>query len=100
MADAMTKKIKACAKPVFFTAKDGVVQDSTCSFLKAKEWHENGQMVYVGCDEEHIWVMRIGAPIDGDNGTEALDPSEPYGTVHHAKDQHSYYINLPDELLE
>lgn len=96
MTDARNNRI--C--PIFRTADvDGVIGGETRSFLEAHKWFEEGRKVSVIFNGELIGEMRMGEPIDGLDDIYKLNPNEPYGTIHYAKEQHSYYINLPDRLL-
>lgn len=96
MTDARNNRI--C--PIFRTADvDGIIGGETRSFLEAHKWFEEGRKVSVIFNGELIGEMRMGEPIDGLDDIYKLNPNEPYGTIHYAKEQHSYYINLPDRLL-
>lgn len=72
----------------------------TKSFKVALAWDKMGREVMVLFCGKCIGKMTMGAPIMGLDEVYSLDHSEPYGTVHYAQFERSYYINLPDELLE
>ena len=100
MRSVMQKIQTPRVAPIFTTNDENALPGGTRSFLEARKWLEDGHKVFVSFNGENIGEMRMGEPIDGLDDIYKLNPNEPYGTVHYAKAQHSFYINLPDELLE
>ena len=100
MKSVMQKIYTPRVAPIFTTNDENALPAGTHSFLEARKWLENGYKVFVSFKGEHIGEMRMGKPIEKPDDIYNLNPNEPYGTVHYAKAQHCFYINLPDELLE
>ena len=99
MRSAMQKNHTPRVAPIFTTNDESALPVGTRSFLEARKWLEEGHKVFVSFNGENIGEMSIGEPVDGLDDVNKLNPNEPYGTVHYAKPEHSFYINLPDELL-
>lgn len=99
MRSVMQKIHTPRVAPIFTTNDESALPVGTRSFLEAHKWLEEGHKVFVSFNGENIGEMSIGEPVDGLDDVCKLNPNEPYGTVHYAKAEHSFYINLPDELL-
>ena len=94
MADRIRNKKEA----PLFVSFDGRIMTPR-PFRDAVRLTAEGEKVWVYLKGERIGVLRIGRSFTNDEEARRFDESEPYGTIHRNESEHTYYLHIPDHLM-